>query len=618
VEDHEPDAIPETFLDTLQEESMLAMELEERFDIRKIQASADQKYRDVRLIQYLAWDNSKLLVRHHIPEWRLGVMAIVRAGRYIFLLDTEGICIDTSRLGLLNPEAVEFKRLFARNGDETPARNSLTRIVETGAAGLDISELGLRSITVRKHALDEGYFDLAESSQVPTWVRGFGQLGDASALRRLSFRASSVADTTYKFLRLEEYVKWAKTVANTMADEKVRPHSYFSRFAREVSPLAKEDGAPRSILLDFWDILEVADETREDRQWDSNAVKKLLTHDTCCPVESEILENKSVRYFFQYGGHEVDIRYHYRDTVPPAGRYTIASADLDGEVLNDASVQVARDNRLPGQRLPTSLTRLINQEQAFRIVPDTTGVVYAHSHFYEPQVGETLLSVLEACKALKGVVSEKGDTRVKTKKSWPTSTLFGLVYAWIDRPTPNSEIARDLNHCSVVICDDRGAETADFYAIDPDAKRVFIVHAKADEAVAGASARKLQDVTRQAQTSLAFAGSSRKAFPFPRVWERNWTVELEDARGAKVTKTRVSSREGVTAAEAHRRLNEALSNPAYSKQIVMLTSGLLSASKAKDAFNSSDPHDLQFVYFLASVRSTFDRAGVRFRIIVNE
>lgn len=50
----------------------------------------------------------------------------------------------------------------------------------------------------------------------------------------------------------------------------------------------------------------------------------------------------------------------------------------------------------------------------------------------------------------------------------------------------------------------------------------------------------------------------------------------------------------------------------------MLTSGLLSASKAKEAFESNHSLDLQFVYFLASIRSTFDRAGVRVRIIVNE
>src|SRR5262249_24425761 len=152
-----------------------------------------------------------------IPEWRLGVMAIVRAGRYIFLLDTEGVCIDHARVGLLSPEAIEFKRLFPQStmGRRGAAR-ARTRIIETAAAGLDISELGLRSISVRKHGLDEGYFDLAEASQVPTSVRGYGRLGEDSARRRLSFLQSSVADATSKLLSVKDYVSWTRLIGNTM------------------------------------------------------------------------------------------------------------------------------------------------------------------------------------------------------------------------------------------------------------------------------------------------------------------------------------------------------------------------------------------------------------------
>lgn len=177
------------------------------------------------------------------------------------------------------------------------------------------------------------------------------------------------------------------------------------------------------------------------------------------------------------------------------------------------------------------------------------------SHFYEPQIDENLLSIREPCKALKGVVSEKGDTRVKSVAAWPTSTLFGLVFGWISQRGRNSDIARDINNCSVIICDDRGAETADFYGIDTASKRVFIIHAKADQGDGGASARKLQDVTRQAQASLAFAGSSRKAFSLPKAWGTEWSVKLEDARQAKVSKPRIISGERLTAKDSHARFD---------------------------------------------------------------
>lgn len=49
----------------------------------------------------------------------------------------------------------------------------------------------------------------------------------------------------------------------------------------------------------------------------------------------------------------------------------------------------------------------------------------------------------------------------------------------------------------------------------------------------------------------------------------------------------------------------------------MLTSGLLSARAAQAAFERRNNQDLQFLYFLASVRTSFDRAGVRYRIVCN-
>jgi hypothetical protein len=161
----------------------------------------------------------------------------VRSGRYIFMLDTEGNCLDTSRVGLCSPEPQELKRLFRESSTVDAASKRRTRIVETTAAGLDISELGLRSISVRKHALDEGYFDLAESSQIPTSVRGWGQLDEGTARRRLSFSRSSVTDETYGLLPVRDYVTWAHKIGDIMADEDIEPHRYFGRFAQQVPPL---------------------------------------------------------------------------------------------------------------------------------------------------------------------------------------------------------------------------------------------------------------------------------------------------------------------------------------------------------------------------------------------
>lgn len=627
IEVHENEAVSSSYLDKLQAASAEAMLLEERFDITPVPAPSAGDYKDVRLIQYLAWSNSPYLASHHIPEWQLGLMAIVRAGRYVFLLDTEGICIDTSRLGLLNPEPDELRRLFRDVG----RAGTRSRIVETAATGLDISELGLRSISIRKHALDVGYFDLAEASQVPTSVRGIGQLAQETVRRRLSFSRSSVADATNKLVPVSDYVGWARDVADIMANESIKPHRYFQRFARQVPPLGVDQATPCSILLDLWDILEMSDETSAERRWNKDAARRLLQHDTCCDIVGvQDDEDAPPRYFFRFGDFELELKYQLKDTVPASARYAIIDTDNS---LNEclSSVEPAKegretnpDDRMFGRELSASLTRYINQEQSFRVVPSVDGVVYSHGHFYKPVVDDSVFSILEPCSLLDTVISEKGDTRVKDPARWTEQTLFGQVFSWVKgRPRtrgnnkPAVPIVADLRGCDLLICDDRSAETADFYGVDSKLRRVFIVHAKADDSTPSASARKLQEVVRQAQTSLAFAGSSRQTFSLPKVWKEDWYVKMKDAGDHKIIQPRVLAAKEVAPKEAHDILVRALSNPLFTKEIVVLTAGMLSDQAAQQAWQDRGQHDLQFVYFLASVRSTFDRAGVRFRIIAN-
>ncbi|OQS33812.1 hypothetical protein B0T45_19710 [Chromobacterium haemolyticum] len=633
VERHESKAISDKFLNELQTASCEAMQLEERFDIATVTAPAGDIYKDIRLIRYLAWGNSPYLASHHIPEWRLGVMAIVRSGRYIFLLDTEGICIDYDRLKLLSPEPDELKRLFAHSNPGTTPPANATRIVEAVASGLDTSELGLRSLSVRKHALDDGYFDLAESSQVPTSVRGFGQLGTKSARRRLSLSRSSVADATSKPLAVKDYVLWARIVGNTMADELIKPHGFFDRFASEVAPLDEKKGAPMSILLDLWELLDTATETQDERAWDPEKVKQVLLLDTCCEITNRNTDPAGhPRYAFDFGSYEVEIKYIYKAAIPPTGRYAISCPDLNQAVAEaDAATggsEVEADNTAFGRQMSVSLTRLINQEQSFRVVTSEPGVVYSKSHFYKPRIDKALMSILEPCKAVDLVLSEKGDTRLKSVTDWDSQTLFGLVYGWISgAPTGKVQLAEDLQKCTTVICDDRNRETADFYGIDPVARRVLMIHGKALTETPNASARRLQDVTRQALASLAFAGSSRRPFSYPTAWDSEWSVDIQDAVKPplaipSITKPRIMTKTATSPPlkprDHHANLLKALSDPTYTKEIVMFTGGLLSEKKAQETLDSKNSLSLQFLYFLAAVRSTFDRAGVRFRIVCNE
>lgn len=278
------DEVPSEKLDELVDAFCEAMLLEERFDIAAVPPPRgdEARYADIRLIRYLLWGNSPYLVRHHIPEWRLGVTAIARAGRHIFLLDTEGIPIDKSRLHLLAPPTADLRRLFP---DTDVDAEHATRIVETGASGLDLGERGLRSIRLRRHALEQGYFDLAEASQVPTSVSGIAPHDGSSIRRRLSLGTSSVSDAAYAYLPIDKWLDWTRTISAAMIDPDQQPHAYFERFAHEVSPPDEDSGAPASILLDLWGLLdELASEDAEEKGWDEASVKALLEYDTCCDI----------------------------------------------------------------------------------------------------------------------------------------------------------------------------------------------------------------------------------------------------------------------------------------------------------------------------------------------
>ena len=371
---------------------------------------------------------------------------------------------------------------------------------------------------------------------------------------------------------------------------------------------------------------EVASDEADAKGWDESKLKALLDHDTCCEVKDVVDDDgKVIGQAFEFGPYQLSIEYMYRGTTPPRGRYKIEGETLDQavtgvEAAENAGVELHEDDREFGHKLPSSLIRIINQQQSFRVIPASGDCVYSTGHFFKPELNPSMLEILEGSAHTKAVLSEKGDTRVKDAAKWNTQTLFGLVFGWLEGslPKPTEQFGIDLIASQVIICDDSTVETADFYAVDPVARRVMLIHAKASETRnPEAAAGKLQDVTRQAQASLAFAGSAGVRLAKPSGWDDDWSVKLKDAAGEPVMKQSRLLKGPPTIDEAHRALAAALADPSYRKEVVMMTSGLLSSVAAKKAFTRRNTQDLQFLYFLASARTAFDRAGVRYRIICN-
>jgi hypothetical protein len=608
-----------------------AFKLEDRFDMRVVPPPTSAgDFEDVRLIRYLTWANSKNLRQQSIPEWNLGVMAIVRSAPFVFLLDTESLCVDFERLGLFSVSPEKMKRLFSDPKATSRGRERI-RIVEATTAGLDFSEGGIRSMTIRKRNLSDGYFDLAEASQAPSSLHGVAVLEETTTRRQLSIRRGRVADPTTRYIGLKDYVLWSRSVAKALSDASIKLHPFFKRFAQEVAPPDKDNGEAQNLLLDIWDLLSPDDASFVDRKWNPQVAREILEFDRCLELEQVADEGKPTDFAFVLGGrYHVHATYVRRNTIPPKGRYILRCPELDEALLTPETPTPGTLELSPFGGGPAdhaaSLMALINHEQCFRVIPGVKDVVYANGLFFRPSIDweaveedteGNLLDHLVVSRSLRQIVSEKGESGV-TPATWDTRSQFGVILnAFYRRGVGRNDIlTTEIAKSELLVCDDGAPEIADFVCLQPGGKKVLLIHAKAKEGAAGVSAGNLETVGRQASASLAFIGSSRTPLSFPTHWPKK--LKIKNRKSGKQIKTikRIHSRGPTSPQEAHAQVVAALADPTYRREVWVVTSGLLSREQAKAALGGSERKRgaLQFAYYLADLRTTFGRAGVTLKI----
>jgi hypothetical protein len=126
----------------------------------------------------------------------------------------------------------------------------------------------------------------------------------------------------------------------------------------------------------------------------------------------------------------------------------------------------------------------------------------------------------------------------------------------------------------------------------------------------------METVGRQASASLAFIGSTRVTLPRTRHWSRPLPIRERKKKTLIKMVDRIHSRSGLSAQDAHARVQAALTSPNYRREVWVVTSGLLSKQKAIDALSQPNrPRGaLQFAYYLADLRTAFNRANVALKI----
>ncbi len=553
---------------------------------------------------YYAWRNSPLLIERFFSEWRLGIFIAVRQGDFIFMHDTEGLVVDVAKLGLKRADRSVMEKAFhdGANGNEP-------RLSRMSFSSLEMSQSAIRSMALRTRSFAEVFTDLLDPSLVPATAFGFI---DGRA-RYLGFVRSRIRDAAERLVPIRQYIDWTGTVARELADGNRIRHGVFERYAQVIDPLPQAEATPVSVLLDF------SKDAFLDAQEDEAAVAQAIDNedpdydDLCADVDEMTGE-----FEIKIGGVDVPCSIQYR---PENGKYRLAS-----EKLNELFPPKETGDRRQRQ----TIVQKLNQDQAFRVIVQTPGVVYSEGSFYQPRVRWTadggakpILDFISTAPCLDAVTSEKGERLyARRRDDWYRTSIFGLMGAACDGRLvalgiPNDPLTRSMADYPVWLCDDDTKESADFIGIDETNKKLVFLHAKKGKQAAngtGFNVTSLQEVGRQALASLAFMSRGEPSTVWtPARWQSNVQANTVALRG----RNRIfRAPGGTTAAHLNEMLSRAMHNPSFDKEMWLVCAKTVRRQALSDGLDEAAPENRlrQFLMHWDALQTACARASVRLRL----
>ncbi|MEP2028004.1 MAG: DEAD/DEAH box helicase family protein [Paracoccaceae bacterium] len=501
---------------------------------------------------YYAWRNSPYLIDRFFSEWKLGIFVAVQQGEFVFMHDTEGLVVDMAGLKLKRAGRSLMEKAFPKDGEDNASR--LSRM---SFSSLDMSQHAIRGMAMRTRSFADVFTDLLDPSLVPSTAAGFV---DGSA-RYVGFGRSRLRDASERYVPIAEYVGWTAEVAAELSDNGRSRSPVFDRYAAVVEDVTTEDAQPVSILID-----PSLDDMRDD---DVGGAAFVLHEDVNYFDLCSDVDEANGNFTIEIDDQEIQCSVEF---VEETGKYRIESDELNARFPAQE-----RDDRRQGQ----TLVQRLNQRQSFRVLTSRQGVIYSEGNFYEPRVrwqledGSTpILDYVLASPSLDQVNSEKGENHFAPNRSiWHQQSIFGVFSATCEGQRaadgiPDDELTAAIEALPIWLCDDDGQEVADFIGLDPDNKKMVLVHAKVGSQGPngrGFNVGGLQVVGRQALASLGFISLGR---PSP-VWTaERWQSEVQANAATLAGRNRMFRHPaGLDAEDVNELLISACRNPSFDKEI---------------------------------------------------
>ncbi|MGG6898020.1 DEAD/DEAH box helicase [Rhizobium sp. BR 315] len=548
---------------------------------------------------YYAWRNSPYLFDRFFSEWKLGIFLAVQQGEFVFMHDTEGLVVDMDGLSLKRAGRSVMEKAFPEDEDNP------SRLSRMSFSSLDMSQHAIRAMALRTRSFADAFTDLLDPSLVPATAAGFVN----GTARYVGFNRSRLRDASERYVPVEDYIAWTIEIAADFADANRKRNHVFGRYAALVEDIDDQEAQPVSILLD-----PSLDDMRDDEVAGAAWVlhEDIDYFDLCAEVDGATGD-----FTIQIGEEGVPCSVEF---VPETRKYRLTSTKLD---------ELAHAPEGDGRRQALTFVQRLNKGQAFRILTRRDSVVYSEGSFYEPKIqwvqdGDTkpVLEYVHGSATLDAVESEKGENNYEANRGgWYRQSIFGLFSVTCDGQRVANGIADDKLTAAIEalpfwLCDDDNREAADFIGVDPDAKKIVLVHAKVGDQGPrghGFNVGGLQDVGRQALASLGFISRGQPSS----VWTpERWQADVQANKLTLNGRNRIfRNPDGLTAEQLNNMLRASCRDPSFDREIWIVGAKMARKEALADGLDETpwDNRLRQFLMHWDAMQTACARANTRLR-----